>query len=129
VRTSRRRTKPEKQVTGLLSYYFAQFSSDSIERLLDLIVMETELVAAASALERHVTANPAERRAALITTIRTANDLYVEGIGRDLGQSSQFPSTTSTKRQSNYLIPYCDYTKPRLIALYRSVYRARLPGN
>jgi len=36
--------------------------------------METELVATASALERHVTANPAVGSAALTAAIRAAND-------------------------------------------------------
>jgi hypothetical protein len=74
-------------VSGSPSYYLAQLSPDSIERLPYLIVMEIETFAAASALQSHLTAYPAQRRAALVAAMRAANDTYIASVGGEFGQA------------------------------------------
>ena len=67
---------------GLPACYPAQPSSNSIEYFPDLILMETEFVAAATALERHAAADPPGCRATLVSAIWAANDFYLAGIER-----------------------------------------------
>jgi hypothetical protein len=53
--------------------------------------MEAELLAAASALERHVASNPANGRTVLITAKRAANYPDLTGMGLAFRQCAQTP--------------------------------------
>jgi len=67
---------------GLPACHPAQPSSNSIEYFPDLRLMETDLFAAATALERHAAADPPGCRATLVSAIWAANDFYLAGIER-----------------------------------------------
>jgi hypothetical protein len=65
---------------GLAACYLAQPSSNSIKYFPDLRPMETDLFAAATALERPVAADPPRRHAILVSAIRATKDFYLAGI-------------------------------------------------
>ena len=67
---------------GLPACHPAQLSSNSIEYSPDLCFMETDLFAAAIALERSVAADPHGCRATLVSAIWAANDFYLAWIER-----------------------------------------------